>query len=214
MKKTTKTPKDSITNKTNKEKSQRIQEFEEFKKKFLLKIDAQIDKLYKQRDYISEVLTKKGELKKRRLGVWHKFIRANFWTNLKFLISMPFIYMMIIPGIFMHVAIEIYHQICFRIYKIPRVQPKDYFIFDRKNLPQLNWLEKINCFYCSYYNGLVSYMQEIVGRTERFWCPIKHAKRMQNTHKHYDSFVEYSDAENLRKTWEELRKFEELKKKL
>jgi hypothetical protein len=125
---------------------------------------------------------------------------------------MPFIYMMIIPGLFMHLMLEIYHQICFRLYNIPIVKASEYFIFDRKNLPQLNWFEKINCLYCSYYNCLVSYMQEIVGRTERYWCPIKHAKRMPNPHMHYQLFVDYSDAENLRETWINLRNFEDIKK--
>ena len=111
----------------------------------------------------------------------------------------------------MHVFLEMYHQICFRIYKIPLVNPKEYFIFDRRLLPYLNWLEKFNCFYCSYYNCLVSYMQEILGRTERFWCPIKHSKRMANPHEYYESFVEYSDAEKLRTNWKTLREFKELK---
>lgn len=192
----------------------KIQEFEEFKKKFLKKIDLQIDKLYKKRDYITEVLKKKGELRQKRISVWNKLIHSNIWMTLKYLISMPFIYGMIVPGIFMHITIEIYHQVCFRIYGIPRVNPREYFIFDRRKLPHLNWLEKINCAYCSYYNCLVSYIQEIVGRTERYWCPIKHAQRRRNPHNHYDLFTEYSDAESLRENWAELRQFKELKEKL
>ncbi|MFP4567551.1 MAG: hypothetical protein ACLFN8_01270 [Candidatus Woesearchaeota archaeon] len=192
----------------------KIQEFEKFRENFLKKIDLQIDNLYKQRDYITEVLKKKGELRLKRISVWHKLIYTNIWMTLKYLISMPFIYGMIIPGIIMHITIEIYHHVCFRLYGIPLVNPKEYFIFDRRKLPHLNWLEKLNCAYCSYYNCLVSYMQEIVGRTERYWCPIKHAQRMQNPHKHYDMFTEYSDAEHLRKNWTELRRFKELKEKL
>ena len=112
----------------------------------------------------------------------------------------------------MHVMLEIYHQVSFRLYRIPRVKASEYFIFDRKKLPYLNWFEKFNCFYCSYYNCLISYMREISGRTERFWCPIKHSKRMPDEHKHYDLFADYDDAENFRKNWEKLRKFEEEKK--
>ncbi len=35
---------------------------------------------------------------------------------------------------------------------------------------------------------------------------------MENPHAHYGKFVDYSDAENLRKEWKELRQFKELKK--
>jgi hypothetical protein len=196
----------------SKKKNESINDLEELKKKVVLKIDSRLDNLYQRRDYILEVLTKKNELRRHKMGVWRKFIRTNFWISIAYIFSMPFIYMMIIPGIFMHVLLEIYHQICFRIYRIPLVNPKEYFIFDRRHLPHLNWFEKFNCFYCSYYNCLSSYLQEIVGRTERFWCPIKHAKRMENPHAHYGKFVDYSDAENLRKEWKELRQFKELKK--
>lgn len=202
-----------ILDNLSKQKNKSIQDYEDLKKRVLLRFDSQIDYLYKKHDYISEVLSNRKELKKLKLGVWTKLIRTNIWVTLKFIVSMPFIYMMIIPGIIMHIGLEIYHQVCFRIYKIPLVKSKDYFIFDRSTLPHLNWLEKFNCFYCSYYNCFVSYMQEIVGRTERFWCPIKHAKIMPNVHEYYECFVDYSDAKNLRKNWKKLRQFEEFKEK-
>jgi hypothetical protein len=37
-------------------------------------------------------------------------------------------------------------------------------------------------------------MQEIGGRTEQFWCPIKHAKRIHSIHNRYQKFIEYGDA--------------------
>jgi len=55
-------------------------------------------------------------------------------------------------------------------------------------------------------------MQEIVGRTERFWCPIKHARRMRNPHSHYKKFIDYSQKEDIHKDWKELREFKEIKK--
>ncbi len=194
----------------SKKKEESIKDLEELKKKFTFKINLHLDHLYWKRDAVREVKTNRKELRKLKLGVWAKLRRTNVWTTLTYIISMPFIYAMIVPGLLMHLCLEIYHQVCFRIYRIPRVNPKDYFVFDRAHLPQLNWLEKFNCFYCSYYNCLVSYLQEIVGRTERFWCPIKHAKRMENTHKHYGQFVEYADAKNMRKEWKKLRRFKEL----
>jgi hypothetical protein len=42
-------------------------------------------------------------------------------------------------------------------------------IFDRTHLAYLNLVEKINCAYCSYGNGLAAYLREIAARTEQYW---------------------------------------------
>lgn len=154
------------------------------------------------------------ELKKSRekLKLWRiSSLKTIFPINLKYLLSMPFIYGMIIPGVIFHLGLELYHQISFRIYGIPRVKPRDYFIYDRHLLPYLNWLEKINCFYCSYFNNLLRYATEIAGRTERYWCPIKYATQVTKTHTQYDKFVDYLDAKSFRKKWKELRDFSDIK---
>lgn len=36
----------------------------------------------------------------------------------------------------------------------------------------------VKCAYCSYDNRLISYLKEIVARTEQYCCPIKHARRV------------------------------------
>ena len=36
---------------------------------------------------------------------------------------------------------------------------------------------------------------EIAGRTEQYWCPIKHALRMKTVHSRYQKFFDYGDAE-------------------
>jgi phage terminase large subunit-like protein len=66
-------------------------------------------------------------------------------------------------------------------------------------------IEKINCAYCSYVNGLFGYLQEIAGRTEQFWCPIKHAKRIKNLHSRYQKFIDYGDAKTYRANIETTR---------
>jgi hypothetical protein len=63
----------------------------------------------------------------------------------------------------------------------------------------LNALEKLNCVYCSYANGLIAYVREIAGRTEQYWCPIKHARRVIGAHPHYAQFQDYGDAAAFRK---------------
>ena len=60
-------------------------------------------------------------------------------------------------------------------------------------------LEKLNCAYCSYANCLIAYVREIAARTEQYWCPIKHARRVIGSHPRYLKFDDYGDAEGFRK---------------
>jgi len=129
------------------------------------------------------------------------------------LLTAPFIYGMFIPAIIWHISFEIYHQVCFRLYGIPRVNYKKYFIFDRQLLSWLNPIEKINCIYCSYINNLIRYSVEIGGRTERYWCPIKYYRRVTNTHSQYKKFIKTNDSVKLRYQWEKLRNFSDLENK-
>lgn len=121
------------------------------------------------------------------------------------IITAPFIYMAIVPFLLLDLCISLYQAICFPIYGIRKVLRADYLIFDRAQLAYLNGLEKLNCAYCSYGNGLIAYVREIAARTEQYWCPIKHAQRVLAAHGHYENFVDFSDAENYRKDLETLR---------
>lgn len=190
-----------------------IKAIENLRKQILNKLEKDIEVLYKKRDFVAEVFVKRKELALEKLSVWKKIRKTKKVMLFRYLISMPFIYMMLIPGILLHIMLEIYHQICFRLYDIPRVNPKDYFRFDRRHLPYLNWFEKINCCYCSYYNALMSYAKEITGRTERYWCPIKHANNIKDQHSQYSNFVDYEDGISLRKQWKKLKEFEEYREK-
>ena len=40
---------------------------------------------------------------------------------------------------------------------------------------------------------------EVAARTERHWCPIKHARRALAAHEHYREFVDFGDADAYRK---------------
>lgn len=124
---------------------------------------------------------------------------------LKHILSTPFIWSCIIPALLMDVAISLYQGICFPLYGIPKVKRQDYIIFDRQYLQYLNLIEKINCAYCSYINGLFAYAQEIAARTEQFWCPIKHAKRIKGLHSRYQKFIRYGDAETYRSDFDIIR---------
>ncbi|MDD3596608.1 MAG: hypothetical protein PHE23_09295, partial [Sulfuricurvum sp.] len=53
---------------------------------------------------------------------------------------------------------------------------------------------------------LMGYISEIAARTEQYWCPIRHAKRMKSIHSRYQNFFEYGDSKNFRQGNRELRK--------
>jgi hypothetical protein len=118
----------------------------------------------------------------------------------------PVIYAGVIPFLIMDGFIFIYQSVCFPVYGIPKVKRSDYLVYDRADLPYLNIFEKAGCFYCSYANGLVGYVREIAARTEQYFCPIKHARRILAAHERYPRFFEYGDAESYRKGLERLRK--------
>jgi len=134
----------------------------------------------------------------------HKGYKIPTWkyvipTDLRHLLSMPFIYGMIIPGIILDLFLSIYHAVAFRLYRIPRVRRSDYIMYDRKFLSYLNIIQKINCLYCSYLNGLFGYAVEIAARTERYWCPVKAAEKPPYHHAHYKNFSDYGNPEGWNK---------------
>jgi len=156
-------------------------------------------------------LIKEIELRREKLKSWRVGFLKTIWPiNFKYLFSMSFIYGMFFPVVILHFFIEIYHQVCFRIYSIPLVNGKEFFIYDRQLLPYLNWLEKFNCIYCSYVNNVFRYSVEIGGRTERFWCPIKYARHIEHPHSQYNKFVGYLDAEEFQKKRKSLRDFSDI----
>ena len=75
----------------------------------------------------------------------------------------------------------------------------NYLVFDRHQLAYLNFIEKLNCAYCSYANGVIAFAREVAARTEVYWCPIKHARRILGPHPHYQGFADFGDAEGFRK---------------
>ena len=114
------------------------------------------------------------------------------------LLSAPVIYSLIIPLAVIDAWMSAYQAICFRAYGLPRVKRSDYLAFDRRKLNYLNVIEKLNCDYCAYANGVIAYAREIASRTEQYWCPIKHALKMSDPHQRYYQFLEYGDADGYR----------------
>jgi len=126
-------------------------------------------------------------------------------ADLLSVLTAPVIYAVLVPMLLLDLFITIYQHICFRVYGIPRVKRSDYFVYDRAHLAYLNLIEKINCAYCSYGNGLMAYGREVVARTEQYWCPIKHARKVMGAHPYYTGFVDFGDAESYQSELEHLR---------
>ncbi len=121
------------------------------------------------------------------------------------IITAPVIYAMIVPFALLDLFVTIYQAVCFPVYGIPKVERRTYLVFDRHHLAYLNALEKLNCAYCAYANGLIAYVREIAGRTEQYWCPIKHARRVIGAHPRYVTFEDYGDAEGYRSRLEQMQ---------
>ena len=146
-----------------------------------------------------EVLAKQRENMKNLL-TWFREV------PLLHLLTAPLIYAMVIPAIIFDVLLFVYQQIAFRIFKFEFIKRSDYMHFDHQYLGYLNLIEKLNCLYCSYFNGLMLYASAIAGRTELYFCPIKHAKKIVSQHKFYEEFLSYGDEGEYQKKLKELRK--------
>jgi hypothetical protein len=118
----------------------------------------------------------------------------------------PVIWLCLPPLLLVDAIASLYQLVCFPIYGIPKVRRRDYLAFDRHHLDYLNAIEKLNCEYCAYANGILAYCTEIAARTEQYWCPIKHAQRVNCAHSRYRKFVDYGDGERYRRELEEVRR--------
>lgn len=132
-------------------------------------------------------------------------LRYVFQAPLRHLLTAPVIYAMIVPIALLDLGVSLYQHICFRAYRIPRVRRSDHLVIDRHQLPYLNALERLNCVYCGYGNGVIAYTREVVARTEQYWCPIKHARRASGTHLRAERFFEFGDAETYRQGLKRIR---------
>jgi len=151
------------------------------------KVRAKLDEL--RRDYENLVSTYPPDTVPRWTRAWF-FIRA---YKIDAIVTAPFIYGLIIPIVLLDAFMTVYQHICFRVYRVPLVRRGDFVVMDRAKLAYLTPLQKINCVYCEYANGVLGYAQEVAGRTEHFWCPIRHAKQPRVVHQHYAQFIGYGD---------------------
>ena len=146
------------------------------------------------------------ELLRRHRELQVSLVRYIAHARLLVALTAPAIYAVIVPLVLLDLFVSLYQAVCFPVYGIAKVRRGDYLVFDRHHLAYLNALEKLNCAYCSYANGLIAYVREITSRTEEYWCPIKHARRTIGAHARYAGYEDYGDAEAYRRDLEAHRK--------
>ncbi len=181
-------------------------------------VDDLLARIHALQDELEEEYRRtRDEWAQKRLELAEEFLRQQrryktglfrflLRTRLLVALTAPIIYAGWIPFLLMDLFVTLYQSVCFPIYRIPKVRRSDYLVFDREDLPYLNLIEKFNCFYCSYGNGVAAYTREVAARTEQYWCPIKHARRLKAAHDRYPDFFDYGDAEAFRQGLSRLRR--------
>ena len=144
------------------------------------------------------------------ISAMHKQLKTGFFQWLiknrpQNLITGPIIYGMVFPLVMLDLCVSFYQAVCFPIYQVAKVKRSDYIVLDRQHLDYLNVIEKFHCTYCAYGAGLIAYVGEIIARTEQYFCPIKHARKIVGTHARYSHFLAYGDAEEYEKRLEAFR---------
>jgi len=126
-------------------------------------------------------------------------------SQMRNVVTAPVIYSMIVPLAFLDFALTVFQAACFPLYRVPAVKRSDYILLDRFRLSYLNSLEKLNCVYCAYAAGVLAYAREIAARTEQYWCPIKHARKVIDPHHRYARYADFADAEHYHDALETMR---------
>jgi len=164
----------------------------------------------KETEFLYEVRQKKvrfsDEARTRHRRLSKRIHRFLLESSFLVLLTAPIIWFCLVPIALLDLIVTIYQALCFPIYGIPKVRRSDYLLLDRHRLAYLNFLEKLNCEYCAYGNGVLAYVTEVAARTEQYWCPIKHALRMKSMHSRYRFFFDYGDAEHYRQQIEQVRR--------
>ncbi len=191
----------------NKKKSELLEHIKKLETELSAELELDLENFRQKLHYSIErgkIHFQEGALKVQKTfkkNLYHYFKES----NVLFFITVPIIYSLAIPLVLLDIFLFFYQLICFPLYRIKKVARNEYLIIDRQHLAYLNIIEKINCMYCGYGNGLLSYALEIASRTEAFWCPIKHAKALKDPHSRYHQFAEYGDAQGYQQNIEQAR---------
>jgi hypothetical protein len=132
---------------------------------------------------------------------YHKFPHR-FWRHM---LSVPFIWLPLPFFLLLDLVGSFYQAVCFPLYGLEKVKRSAYILVrDRAKLAYLTPLEKLNCMYCGYANGLLLYAKEIAGRTEKYWCGIMHENKpgfLPHADQAAADFARFNDAEDFQKKY-------------
>lgn len=123
------------------------------------------------------------------IALWQRSQPINIITG-------PIIYSMFVPLLFLDICVSFYQATCFPVYNIAKVSRRDFIIFDRQELKYLDWVSKFHCTYCAYGVGVVAFVSAVIGRTEAYFCPIKHLSRSMPPTP-LPPFLDYKEPENF-----------------
>lgn len=132
--------------------------------------------------------------------ITHK--KSNYPWVIRWLVGAPLVWLMIVPVVIADIFITIYMHFAFPIFGIKKVKRSEYIRIDRIHLPYLTWYEKAGCAYCAYVNGWLHYASVIAGRTENYFCAIKHIeKRGYKPTEHEVFFAKYGSEAALKRRY-------------
>jgi hypothetical protein len=177
----------------------------------LVRLEDEIEgKLEAQRDRFRYRLEKRRAVFEKGVIEQHRQIKIGLieflrTSPLATVIVAPAVYALVVPLALLDLGVYVFQLVCFSAWGVERIERSDYVIFDRHRLAYLNAIEKLNCVYCSYANGVIAYAREAASRSEQYWCPIKHALRVRSPHPRYRGFVDYGDGAGFRARLDALR---------
>jgi hypothetical protein len=126
--------------------------------------------------------------------------------RLKFIIVTILMCVPLFPLLVFDLLAEIYHHFAFPVYGLPKVKRSEYvLVMDRNKLQYLTWYQKLGCMYCGYVNGVLLYLKEISGRTEKFWCGIMHENKpgfKVQEHQINQDFAKFNDDKDFKQKYQ------------
>jgi hypothetical protein len=129
----------------------------------------------------------------------HKLNKGKFFHHL---VTTMLLILLAPLFILLDICIELYHRVGFRLCGMQLVKRSAYVVIDRHRLQYLSAFDKAACAYCGYANGLFAYWREIGGRTESYWCAIKHEKKPgRKEQQHQKDFLAYGDKNGFEKKY-------------
>ena len=116
-------------------------------------------------------------------------------TRLLVVLTTPVIYSLIIPFVLLDLFVSLYQAICFPVYGIAKVRRRDHIVIDRHHLAYLNGIQKLNCVYCGYGNGVFPTRAKSPGGPSNSGARSSTRAGLPVPHAHYPGFVDYGDAQ-------------------